>query len=124
MTTHTYQDIGTFTVNLTVTNWQPVTASTSQQITIVNKTVPQGVDFEVPELQYSGKAPLDVQFEDKTPAQSGVIEWFWEFGDGSNSFEQAPTHRYEKPGQYTVTLTVRNENGTNEKRRVAYVVVV
>lgn len=124
MTTHTYQDIGTFTVNLTVTNWQPVTASTSQQITIVNKTVPQGVDFEVPELQYSGKAPFDVQFEDKTPAQSNVIEWFWEFGDGTNSFEQAPTHRYEKPGQYTVTLTVRNENGTNEKRRVAYVVVL
>ncbi|HPP78006.1 PKD domain-containing protein [Methanospirillum sp.] len=124
ITTHTYTNTGTYTVNLTVTNWQPITASTSQQITIVNKTVPQGVDFEVPDLQYSGKAPFDVQFEDKTPSQSGVIEWFWEFGDGSNSFEQAPTHRYEKPGQYTVTLTVRNENGTNEKRRVAYVVVV
>jgi PKD repeat protein len=124
ITTHTYTNTGTYTVNLTVTNWQPITASTSQQITIVNKTVPQGVDFEVPDLQYSGKAPFDVQFEDRTPAQSGVIEWFWEFGDGSNSFEQAPTHRYEKPGQYTVTLTVRNENGTNEKRRVAYVVVV
>ncbi|MDX8550155.1 PKD domain-containing protein [Methanospirillum sp. J.3.6.1-F.2.7.3] len=124
ITTHTYTNIGTYTVNLTVTNWQPITATTSQQITIVNKTVPQGVDFEVPEQQYSGKAPLEVQFEDTTPPQSNVVEWFWEFGDGTNSFEQAPKHKYEKPGQYSVTLTVRNDAGTNEKRRVAYVVVI
>lgn len=124
ITTHTFTESNAYTVNLTVTNWQPITASVSQQITIVNKTVPQAVDFEVPELQYSGKAPFEVQFEDKTPAQSNVVEWFWEFGDGTNSFEQAPMHRYETPGQYAVTLTVRNDAGTNDKRRVAYVVVI
>ncbi len=124
MTTHTYTETDTYPISLTVKNWEGLQETIRQEITIVNKTVPQGVDFEVPELQYSGKAPFDVQFEDKTPAQSNVIERFWEFGDGTNSFEQAPTHRYEKPGQYTVTLTVRNENGTNEKRRVAYVVVL
>jgi PKD repeat protein len=109
---------------MTATNWEPVSDSISHKLTIVNTSVPQNVDFEVPGLQYSGTAPFDVQFEDKTPAQSNVIDWFWEFGDGTNSFEQAPTHRYDKAGQYTVTLTVRNENGTNEKRRVAYVVVL
>lgn len=124
---HTYTKEGTYPVTMTAWNWEVPSREASagpKTITIVNKTVPQGVDFEVPELQYSGKAPFDVQFEDKTPAQSGVIDRFWEFGDGTNSFEQAPSHRYEKPGQYTVTLTVRNENGTNEKRRVAYVVVL
>jgi PKD repeat protein len=124
---HSYTKEGTYFVNMTAWNWEvPPSEATAgpKKIVILNKTVPQGVDFEVPELQYSGKAPFVVQFEDKTPAQSGVVEWFWEFGDGTNSFEQAPSHRYEKPGQYTVTLTVRNENGTNEKRRVAYVVVL
>ena len=121
---HSFTKEGVYNVNMTATNWEPVSDSISHKLTILNKSVPQGVDFEVPGLHYSGKAPFDVQFEDKTPSQSNVIDWFWEFGDGSNSFEQAPTHRYEKPGQYTVTLTVRNENGTNEKRRVAYVVVL
>jgi PKD repeat protein len=124
MTTHTYRETRTYPISLTVKNWEGLQDTVHHEITIVNKSVPQGVDFEVPEMQYSGKAPLTVQFEDKTPAQSNVIDWFWEFGDGSNSFEQAPIHRYENPGQYTVTLTVRNENGTNEKRRVAYVVVL
>ena len=121
---HSFAKEGVYSVNMTATNWEPVSDSISHKLTIVNTSVPQNVDFEVPGLQYSGTAPFDVQFEDKTPAQSNVIDWFWEFGDGTNSFEQAPTHRYDKAGQYTVTLTVRNENGTNEKRRVAYVVVL
>ncbi len=124
---HRYTKEGTYFVNMTAWNWEvPPREATAgpQKIVIVNKSVPQGVDFEVPELQYSGKAPFDVQFEDKTPLQSNVVDWFWEFGDGSNSFEPAPSHRYEKPGQYTVTLTVRNENGTKSARRFAYVFVV
>lgn len=124
---HSYTREGTYFVNMTAWNWEvPSREETAgpKKIVIVNTSVPQNVDFDVPELQYSGKAPFDVQFEDKTPAQSGVVEWFWEFGDGSNSFEPAPSHRYEKPGQYTVTLTVRNENGTKSARRFAYVVVL
>jgi len=124
---HTYTKEGTYYVNMTAWNWEvpprEVTAG-PKKIVIVNKSVPQGVDFEVPELQYSGKHPFDVQFEDKTPLQSNVTDWYWEFGDGSNSFDPAPVHRYENPGQYTVTLTVRNENGTKSARRFAYVFVV
>lgn len=123
-TTHSYASAGVYTINMTATNWEPRTASIPKQIRIENRTVPQNVDFEVPGMQYSGTHPFYVQFEDTTPFQSNVTEWFWEFGDGSNSFERAPNHTYQNPGQYTVTLTVRNDAGTNEKRRVAYVVVV
>jgi len=123
-TTHSYDSAGVYTINMTATNWEPRTASTTKQIRIENRTVPQNVDFEVPGMQYSGTHPFYVQFEDTTPFQSNVTEWFWEFGDGSNSFERAPNHTYQNPGQFTVTLTVRNDAGTNEKRRVAYVVVV
>ncbi|NLV26261.1 MAG: PKD domain-containing protein [Methanomicrobiales archaeon] len=123
-TKHTFTKNGTFNVNMTVKNWEGKTDSKTKPITIVDKTIPQGVDFEIPELKYSGTHPFYVQFEDSTPPQANVVEWFWEFGDGTNSFDKEPNHTYQKPGQYTVTLTVRNDAGTNEKRRVAYVVVL
>ena len=32
--------------------------------------------------------------------------WFWEFGDGNISTEQNPTHIYNSPGNYLVTLSI------------------
>lgn len=34
----------------------------------------------------------------------------WDFGDGSNSNVQSPTHQYPGPGSYTVTLIVSDSN--------------
>jgi serine protease len=44
-----------------------------------------------------------------------AIEWFWEFGDGSSSTEQSPTHTYLQPDQYLVTLKVTNAIGCEDK---------
>jgi len=42
-----------------------------------------------------------------------IIGYQWEFGDGSNSTERAPWHLYDMSGEYTVTLTVTDdENAT------------
>ena len=35
-----------------------------------------------------------------------AIVYHWDFGDGSSSTEEVPTHEYTYPGRYTVTLTV------------------
>jgi gliding motility-associated-like protein len=32
--------------------------------------------------------------------------FLWDFGDGNTSTERSPTHQYDQPGMYTVTLTV------------------
>jgi FOG: PKD repeat len=37
------------------------------------------------------------------------------FGDGTNSTEQNPTHTCSAAGNYTVTLTASNANGTDTK---------
>ena len=37
--------------------------------------------------------------------------WYWEFGDGSTSSAQNPTHAYTAAGTYTVHLTARNIGG-------------
>jgi gliding motility-associated-like protein len=36
-------------------------------------------------------------------------DWSWDFGDGTTSDEESPTHVYTEPGEYTVTLVGEEE---------------
>lgn len=40
-----------------------------------------------------------------------ITEWFWQFGDGSTSEDQNPTHAYNETGDYEVILFVTSANG-------------
>lgn len=53
-----------------------------------------------------------MQFND---CSLNATEWNWEFGDGTNSAEQNPTHIYYSAGNYAVNLTISNENGNVSK---------
>ena len=70
----------------------------------------------------SGTAPLLVSFSDRSLG-SIPFDYFWEFGDGSNSAEQNPAHTYGGNGRYTVSLTVTNKYGTDKKTVPAFVTV-
>jgi|GEM_PF-381028 len=50
-----------------------------------------------------------------TSISSNTISRLWDFGDETNSTEQNPMHTYSSAGNYTVNLTVINENGTDSK---------
>jgi PKD repeat protein len=54
----------------------------------------------------------------------GVLPYtyFWDFGDGITSTEENPSHIYENPGVYTVTLTVTDGNG-QEKTKTKVITV-
>ncbi|AKB77891.1 Cell surface protein [Methanosarcina horonobensis HB-1 = JCM 15518] len=62
----------------------------------------------------SGLAPLSVQFTDSSQNATG---WKWDFDNNGvvDSIIQNPVNVYTVPGNYTVNLTVNNENGTNSK---------
>lgn len=44
--------------------------------------------------------------------------WKWDFGDGSTSTEQNPQHKYEKPGEFVVTLYVEGPDGKARRSKV------
>lgn len=55
---------------------------------------------------------LVVSFTDTSADPDGtIVSWNWTFGDGTTSSDQNPTHTYSAPGDYTVTLTVTDDDG-------------
>jgi hypothetical protein len=63
-------------------------------------------------LPASPKAGDTVQFTDSSiDADGWVVSWRWDFGDGSTSDNQHPSHVYSKSGSYTVKLTVFDDDG-------------
>ena len=54
-----------------------------------------------------GAAPVTVQFTDQS-APAGTTHWFWDFGDGTSSTLQNPSHRYTDNISYDVSLTAGN----------------
>ena len=71
---------------------------------------------------FEGKyVPLDVN----SPEWNGLVQYTWDFGDGSPlEHEATPWHSYSLPGEYTVSLTVRDAFGTGDVSRAYFTVVI
>jgi PKD repeat protein len=56
----------------------------------------------------TGCSPMQVQFADSSIS---AFNWSWNFGDGTTSTQQNPSHVYTSPGNYTVTLITEDTTG-------------
>ncbi len=111
---HSYQLKGIYTISLTATNVNGKDTETKKGY--VNVGIPPKADF-IPVIKPTeiGKVPMTVRFIDQSTGLPA--SWEWDFGDGTTSVEQNPTHLFMKEGTYTVTLTVKNFFGTDSKVR-------
>jgi len=101
---HKYIEVRSYTVNLTVTTNKNETATTTQ--TIYVREIPLRSCFTP--SRRNGKAPLSVTFDPK--CSTGAIDKFiWNFGDDEKSAGRKPSHTFEHPGAYTVTLEIMDD---------------
>ncbi len=63
-----------------------------------------------------------VPFVDTSTGTSPVTSWQWDFGDGTTSTEQYPTHTFPGPGTYPITLTVTDSGGASDTTVGSYTV--
>jgi PKD repeat protein len=104
---HQYTEPGKFTVTLSVSNANGQD-STAKADFIVTTLAPVA-DFRAD--RQSGNAPFVVRFTDLSNGNPAT--WSWDFGDGTGSSEQNPSHIYMNEGAYNVQLTVSNQYGTD-----------
>ncbi|HOJ97413.1 MAG TPA: PKD domain-containing protein, partial [Methanospirillum sp.] len=108
--THRYTSPGTYTVRLRVTTNCGSWDHTFQDITT-------GCPSPKAAFEYNNTTnPQQFVFTDRSTHEPFVnISWLWEFGDGTNSTEQNPTHTFPSCSQYTVRLKVTADCGSSNE---------
>ncbi|WP_456486401.1 PKD domain-containing protein [Candidatus Alkanophaga liquidiphilum] len=105
--THQYADDGVYTATLTVTDDLGATNSTTVTVEINNRAPSVGIVG--PEVTSEGD---EVQFEaDASDLDGEIIAYEWNFGDDATGGGQTVTHTYATAGNYTVILTVTDDDG-------------
>lgn len=116
---HMYEYPGTYEASLTVTDEFGNYETTFVYISVWEQTNDVTAEFWAD--NYSGYAPLTVQFFDYS--SGGVDYWEWDFGDGGTSNEQNPVYTYYNPGVYSVSLSVLdNQTGQSDYIEKPYLI--
>ncbi|HET9826753.1 MAG TPA: PKD domain-containing protein, partial [Chitinophagaceae bacterium] len=106
----TFSQPGTYTVRLVVKNASGV----DEEIKTNYITV-----FPSPSASFTANmttacVPATIQFRDQStipPGAGSIVSWSWDFGDGTNSTAQNPSHTYTATGFYTVYLLITSSTG-------------
>jgi PKD repeat protein len=116
--TYTYNTPGTYTVALTVSDG--TNSDTETKTGYITVTDPGGGP-NPPVAAFTASPTeayvplthmLTVTFTDQST--NTPTSWVWDFGDGSNtSTEQNPTHIYTSAGDFTVSFTATNADGSD-----------
>lgn len=108
--THTYTIAGTFTPILIATNiyGNPMIGIGPSVVVATNPMV------QFTATPTNGTTPVTVQFTSPNVDSTGsnIVAWQWNFGDGSTSILQNPSHTYTTSGTFIPALVATNNNGS------------
>jgi len=114
---HFYADGGNYSVSLTVVS--PHGSNTVRKVVTI-RTVNPVAGFSV-----SNTTPFvndTVTFTNSSVAGTAPItQYLWEFGDGSSSTAENPTHAYNRAGEFLVRLTAVSAHGSHSATRLVTV---
>jgi surface-anchored protein len=111
--THAFSRPGTYTVTFTASNDGSMD-SASTTVTCTPPPVPAGVVAFTRTPANRVCLTDDVRFSTSARGDAPV-SYSWNFGDGSTGTGANPTHRFTRPGTYTVTLNVSNASGSDSR---------
>ncbi len=113
--THTYENAGTYTVQLTAVDDKGAEDTVTKTITVSPK--PSGT----PEANFtaspsSGEVPLEVSFDasGSSDPDGQISSYEWDFDDGEMGSGKTTDHTFDSSGAYTVRLTVTDDKGNKD----------
>ena len=107
---HTYNNDGSYTVSLDVTN---NFGCARQGTASLIEVTPAISDFESNIV--NGCSPINVQFNDLSIAANQsddpIVSWNWDLGNGNTSNSPSPPIETYTSGKYDISLTITTQNG-------------
>jgi PKD repeat protein len=110
---HTYAAPGSYSISLKATN--------GSGSNILTRTITVGLTVVAPVagFNFAPRSPTSGQAVNFTDISGNApTAWSWNFGDGTSSASQNPTHAYAVSGIYTVSLTATNVAGSSTATRI------
>ncbi len=109
---HIYQDTGKYTVTLIVSNLLPGCIDT---LVKPNYIQIQDIQAHFTVLDSDSNCyPFPVSITNLTDTIYSPT-WYWNFGDGSFSYQHTPNHNYMYPGNYWLTLEATSSFGCKSR---------
>ena len=115
--THSYSESGIYSINLTIMdiNGDFDSLVFPNYITIEENILPIAdfsAEFSADLTNIFEGDLLEFNFTGTYGNDPNVF--YWDFGDGTTSSEENPSHQYNEPGNYTVSLTIIDSNGDED----------
>ena len=119
---HTFDEVGTYTVTLTATDADGETASDTLEVTVNEPTstdpptdgppTTDALTAGIISNETVGDAPATFEFKADIAGGTEPYTYNWNFGDDSQeSDKQTVSHTFDEVGTYTVTLTATDADG-------------
>jgi PKD repeat protein len=124
--TSKYSKPGNYTIRLQVEDDDgAITTSDPHSIQIIQLEPP--LQLPIPQINgpYYGYTNENVEFSSQGSYDPNgeIVNYTWDFGDSNKSYLENPVHSYAKPGNYTVILTVTdNDNLSNSSTTKAVII--
>jgi len=106
---HAFLDDGNYIVVLTVTDDSGGTNTTTFRVAVSNVRPRMTATVNATEIIEGQSVSFTVNWTDPGTLDTHTV--FWDFGDGTNTTETEPVHQYMQDGKFTVTVTVRDDDG-------------
>ncbi len=114
--THLYENGGTYTVSLRITDRKGCTDSYSRAAA-VSISNPKASFTTADTSSCPGKP---IKFDNTSTGDN--LQYSWSFGDGNTGSQKSPVHQYVQDGLYTVNLLIADPIGCRDSlKRVEYI---
>jgi len=111
MVSHAYVDDGVYTVTLTVTDDLGATASANATKTVLNRS--PVASFTENATKVNTGEVIYFNASGSYDPDGSIESYFWDFGDGTNATGMTVEHAFDEAGNYTVILTVTDDDGAS-----------
>jgi PKD repeat protein/uncharacterized protein YraI len=107
---HSYAQAGSYTVILTVTDKDGAQGTDTTTVNVQQVSQPPGAVVSGPTNGLVGET-LSFDGGDSSDSDGDIVDYAWDFGDGTANNGVNVSHAYDQSGDYYVTLTVTDDDG-------------